>query len=75
MDFNVSKNREERNFNWPILFIIALASIVAGIYRDDIAALFPFLQREFDLTKALLVYILSFFLDFCVCCHIYWSVG
>ena len=52
MDFNVSKNMEDRNFNWPILFIIALASIVAGIYRDGIAALFPFLQRDFDLTRA-----------------------
>lgn len=52
MDVNVNKNGEKKNFNWPILFIISLTSIVAGIYRDGFAALFPFLQRDFDLTRA-----------------------
>lgn len=39
-------------FNWYILFIVSLTSLVAGIYRDGFAALFPFLQKEFNLTRA-----------------------
>ena len=35
-----------------MLFIISLSSIVTGIYRDGFAALFPFLQEDFYLTRA-----------------------
>jgi len=42
---------EKKKFNWSILFIISLSSVVMGIYRDGFTTLFPFLQREFDLTR------------------------
>jgi len=45
---NINKSHR---FDWSSLFIISLASIVMGIYRDGVAALFPFLQREFELTR------------------------
>lgn len=52
MGVNSNKNKEKKNFNWSILFIISLSSIVTGIYRDGFAALFPFLQEDFNLTRA-----------------------
>ena len=48
----IKKNKTKDNFNWYILFIISLTSVVGGIYRDGFAALFPFLQRDFNLTRA-----------------------
>lgn len=51
MKANCNNKSEKKYFNWPILFIISFTSIVMGIYRDGIATLFPFLQREFDLTR------------------------
>jgi len=51
-DSNLNKNGEKMNFNWPILFIISLSSIITGIYREGFASLFPFLQRNFNLTRA-----------------------
>ncbi len=47
-----NNNSDEKQFNWSILFIISLSSIVTGIYRDGFAALFPFLQRDFNLTRS-----------------------
>ena len=52
MDFNVDQKGDKKTFNWSILLIISLAPIVTGIYRDGFAALFPFLQRDFSLTRA-----------------------
>jgi len=52
MSVNSNKNRGKKHFNWSILLIVSLSSIVTGIYRDGFAALFPFLQRDFDLTRA-----------------------
>lgn len=60
MDFNVSKKGEKKQFNWSILFMISLASIVMGIYRDGVAALFPFVQIEFGLTRAQLGLYITF---------------
>ncbi len=45
------KSKTTDFFNWSILLIISLTSIMAGIYRDGFAALFPFLQKEFHLTR------------------------
>lgn len=52
MKSNIKKNNTEVNFNWSILLIISITSIMAGIYRDGFAALFPFLQKDFNLTRA-----------------------
>lgn len=49
---NTNKKVGIENFNWKILLIISLVSMVMGIYRDGFASLFPFLQREFELTRA-----------------------
>lgn len=45
---------EEKNnkFNWQILLIIMFAGIIAGIYRNGIMTLFPFLQEEYSLSRA-----------------------
>ena len=58
---NVNKNRGENNFNWSILFIISLTYIVTGIYREGFASLFPFLQKDFNLTRAQLGLYSTFF--------------
>lgn len=47
-----NKNNNQANFNWSVLMIISLSSIVAGLYRDGFAALFPFLRDDFNLTRA-----------------------
>ncbi|MGI6575670.1 MAG: MFS transporter [bacterium] len=38
--------------NWSILFLLLITTISSGIYRDGFATLFPFLQTEFELTRA-----------------------
>jgi len=53
-------NRDVNSLNWFMLLIISLASIVMGIYRDGIAALFPFLQKDFVLTRGQLGLYTSF---------------
>src|SRR6056297_2220066 len=52
MNINTNESRDEKQFNWSILFIVSLSSIVTGIYRDGFAALFPFLQRDFNLSRS-----------------------
>jgi len=54
MDKNIYNNikKNKKYFNWPILFIISTTSIATGSYRDGFSSLFPFLQRDFDLTRA-----------------------
>lgn len=52
MKLNIKKNKTKVNFNWPILLIISTTSIMAGIYRNGFAALFPFLQKDFQLNRA-----------------------
>jgi len=52
MEVNVNKNEENKIFNWSVLFIVSLASVITGSYREGFSALFPFLQRDFDLTRA-----------------------
>ncbi len=49
MQDNQSSNNE---FNWKVLMIITAAGFFAGVYRNGIMTLFPFLQAEFDLTRA-----------------------
>lgn len=49
MQNNQTNNNE---FNWKVLMIITAAGFFAGVYRNGIMTLFPFLQAEFDLTKA-----------------------
>ena len=45
--------KEKNNkFNWQILLIIMFAGIIAGIYRNGIMTLFPFLQEEYSLSRA-----------------------
>ena len=46
------KNNRESFFNWKILFIVSLSSIITAIYIDGFSAIFPFLQRDFNLTRA-----------------------
>lgn len=60
MVLNANENREKDNFNWPILTFISFSSIVMGIYRDGITALAPFLQLDFNLTRAELGLYISF---------------
>ena len=52
MTLNTGKKAGIEHFHWKILLIISLVSMVMGIYRDGFASLFPFLQREFELTRA-----------------------
>jgi len=60
MYINENENIECKNFNWSILFVMSLVSIVMGIYRDGFAVFFPFLQKEFDLTRAQIGLYVSF---------------
>ena len=60
MNLNTKGNTEVGRFDWSMLIIISLASIVMGIYRDGIAVLFPFLQRDFDLSRGELSLYISF---------------
>ena len=60
MDINTKESREGNHFNWLMLMIISLASIALGIYRDGIAVLFPFLQRDFNLTRGQIGLYISF---------------
>ncbi len=39
-------------FNWKVLMIITTAGFFSGVYRNGIMTLFPFLQAEFDLSRA-----------------------
>ena len=51
MDVKMNKDKEKSSFNLSGLFIISLSGIAMGIYRDGFAALFPLLQKDFDLTR------------------------
>lgn len=65
MKKGIKKNNSKKYFNWYLLFIISLTSIITGIYRDGFAALFPFLQKEFGLTRAQLGLHSTFFYFTC----------
>jgi ACS family hexuronate transporter-like MFS transporter len=52
MKINSKKNNTQSTFNWHVLFVLSLTSIITGIYREGFASLFPFLQKEFHLTNA-----------------------
>lgn len=47
-----NRNRNKEYFNWNMLLFVSLSSAAMGIYRDGFSSLFPFLQSEFDLTRA-----------------------
>lgn len=50
---NVMKSQSvsvERN-NLPLVFILFFSTILAGIYQDGFAVLFPFLRETFDLNR------------------------
>jgi len=42
---------ENQNFNWQVLVIITLGGIVAGLFRNGIMTLLPFIQEEFELSR------------------------
>ncbi|MGM0603406.1 MAG: MFS transporter [Bacillota bacterium] len=46
------ENEAGEKFNWKVLVIIALATMTGGLYRNGIMTLFPFIQAEYDLSKA-----------------------
>lgn len=46
-----SRQKDKKTSNIQILFLITFAGIMAGIYRNGIMTLFPFLQAEFSLTR------------------------
>ncbi len=51
---NVMKSQSlsvERKNNWPLVFILFFSTILAGIYQDGFAVLFPFLRETFDLNR------------------------
>jgi|LSQX01.3.fsa_nt_gb MFS family permease len=52
MKMNIKTIKTKSNFNWSVLLIVSLTSITTSIYHNGFAALFPFLQRDFNLTKA-----------------------
>lgn len=52
MKTNIKKNNTLGTFNWHVLLILSLGSVITAIYRDGFASLFPFLQKEFYLTSA-----------------------
>lgn len=51
MNYKIKTKNKNHHFNWVTLMIISLASIVMGIYRDGITVLFPFFQKDFDLSR------------------------
>lgn len=48
-------------FNWYILLVLLTATIILGITRDGIPALFPFIQQDFALTRAQMGLFSTFF--------------
>jgi sugar phosphate permease len=52
ININTNKNENIDNFDWSKLIIISLTTVVTGIYRDGFSAIFPFLQRDFDLSRS-----------------------
>jgi sugar phosphate permease len=57
----INRKNKKDSFNWYILLVITLTSVVAGIYRDGFAALFPFLQIDFGLTRTQLGMVFTLF--------------
>jgi len=51
ININANKNENIKNFDWSKLIIISLTTVVTGIYRDGFSAIFPFLQRDFNLSR------------------------
>src|SRR6056297_3541219 len=45
-------SEKNNKFNWQILLIIMFVGVVAGIYRNGIMTVFPFLQSEYSLSRA-----------------------
>lgn len=41
-----------KGFNWSFTLITTSACLLSGIYRDGFSALFPFIQEEFQLSRA-----------------------
>ncbi len=52
MKKDLTINETRKTFNWSILILVSLTSILTGLYRDGFASLFPFLQKDFNLTRA-----------------------
>ncbi len=52
MDAKNKKNNTQNTFNWYVLLILSITSIITGVYRDGFASLFPFLQKDFYLSRA-----------------------
>ena len=42
---------QNQNFNWQVLVIITLGGIVAGLFRNGMMTLLPFIQEEFALSR------------------------
>ena len=58
-DINNNKKETNNKFNWNKLIILSLSSIILGLYRDGFSALFPFIQRDFSLSRAELGFYIS----------------
>jgi sugar phosphate permease len=53
MSIKTDTNDEEiKYFNWSKLIIISLTTVLTGIYRDGFSSIFPFLQSDFNLSRA-----------------------
>ena len=52
ISINANKNENIKHFDWSKLIIISLTTVVTGIYRDGFSAIFPFLQRDFNLSRS-----------------------
>jgi len=52
MSINIDSDKNIKSFDWYRLIIISLTTVVTGIYRDGFSAIFPFLQRDFDLSRS-----------------------
>ncbi|MBS3811879.1 MAG: MFS transporter [Halanaerobiales bacterium] len=48
----MNNNKNNNKFNWKILIVITFAGFASGIYRNGIMTLFPFLQSDFNLSRA-----------------------
>lgn len=48
---NIEKPVDKKTFDWTRLIIISLTSVITGIYRDGFSATFPFIKRDFDLSR------------------------